>query len=289
MRHRPKQRGFTIIETLLFLAISGFIFTVSINQYTNQQRNVNFSQGVRDAQAVLSSIINESASSYAPDLKNFSCNVTPAGLFFTAGPPIDDNSDCIFLGKAFGAGFNPICTINTPDDCSDTITIPIVGSRTDATIPTAPVLVSDYKQAMPFALSGGVAPPVIPDFSERKKLNNNIGIYRTFIRASDGSSKTQIGAVAFIFSLDNTNRISNTIDLVAIPVAPGGGSDKISAAINNLKSGTDGSDYYKNPADGITFCIKDGNNKVSAISVGAGGGPLDVQVENTTALDSGCN
>ena len=284
MRHGPKQRGFTIIEVLIFLAISGFVFASAIGQYTSQQKKVNFNQGVRDLQALLSTVSNEAESSYGPDVSQHHCTTTLTSVQFF--PPPGDSSSCIFLGKAFAAGYGTGCSKGAPGNCTTSITIPVVGAKSALSILGSAVPVNSYAQAFPLALTGGSS-PYVPDLPERKSLNNNIGVYRTFVRNNDGSIRRSIGAVAFLFNLDSTTRLGNALDLVGLPLAASSGEAAITQAINGLKTGSDGTTYYRNPVDGITFCIEDGNGKLSAISVGAGNSSLDVQVE--TAIDSGCN
>ena len=310
MRRRPNNRGFTIIETLIFLVVSSFVFIAAISQYSNQQHAVQFRQGVRDIQSQLQSMISDVATSYTPDISTYNCTAdtlnNPLVMTPASSPP--DNSGCIFLGKAIGVGNDVYCDKSSVDNCARYSIIPIIGRRNYYSTPTAvgqPV--STFKQAQPLALStclthgdywdsipcgsstlpGG--PTSRPDLAKRSRFHN-VGVYRMFVRNMDGSSKQNIGAIAFMQNLDSTSSTSiNNVNLVWLDVPFLYNTESnVTDAISKLGSSASDATYI-NPPYGVTLCIMDGYGQKSAIMVGGNKSQLDVQVEPVDKLDSGCN
>ena len=314
MRHRPKQRGFTIIEVLIFLSISGFVFAAGIGQYSAQQRRVNFATGVRNMQADIISMQSEVRSSYTPDLGTGYC-ANPASSTtinaYSFGTSAD-NQECVFLGKAFafgGPGAAGDCTDADADKCSHYDIIPIIGKRQYVDLATNKTKVVDsYANAQPLALlkctsvlvsyatelpcgTGMPAasyPTSTPDLTERKTLPNHLAIYRAFIRNADGSKGILISGFAFVFRLDGSASAADgngfSVDLATYTTIPYQTNTETLAAV--AISGMQ--DSMLSPDNGITLCVLNGDGRTAAISVGASKSATDVQVEPENNQDSGC-
>lgn len=102
--------GYTIIETMIFLAITGFLFFAAITAVGGRQASVQFSQGTRDMQADLERIINQVSTGYYPG-GNLSCSVAGGAA---SAPTINSgaeqqgsSNDCVFIGKALQLGTQP--------------------------------------------------------------------------------------------------------------------------------------------------------------------------------------
>lgn len=97
--------GFTIVETLIVLAVSAGLFLVAALYIGGKQAKTEFQVGVRDIQTRLQQAINDTASGYYPHNDKFTCTVPTVatenlGLKKTGGsPPKGSNDDCIFIGK----------------------------------------------------------------------------------------------------------------------------------------------------------------------------------------------
>ena len=312
MRHRPNQWGFTIIETLIFLTVSASVFAGAITQYTSQQHNVQFNQGVRDIQSRLQSMINEVVSSYAPSIQGYKCfadnNNSP--LVFTADPGSPDNSGCVFLGKAIGVGNDSVCNRTNIDACSRYSIVPIAARRTFYTPPGAlqgqPA--NTFAEAKPQALATCItndnnhdsfpcgldimraSRTARPDLADRGRFSN-VGIYRAFLRNADGSSKQDIGAVAFVLGLNRSSSDTiNSVDMVWLNTAFVNNTEsRVTDAIDNLGASVDDS-IYTNPKYGVSFCVMDGYGHQSVILLGTNNSQLDVQVKSLEqdGLASGC-
>jgi len=86
-------RGFTIVETMVVLAVTGALFVSVVMLVAGRQERVQFEQAVNNIKAQIETVINEAQTGYPGD----GVNCRYAGNTPTATTP--DNS-CIFLGKA---------------------------------------------------------------------------------------------------------------------------------------------------------------------------------------------
>lgn len=102
IRNSSSQPGYTIVEVMMFLAITGVLLTSALLVFSGRQARTQFSQSVRETESKLRTSINEVASGYYPNSSDFSCSA-PAG----GGPALSSgtaneqgtNEGCIFLGK----------------------------------------------------------------------------------------------------------------------------------------------------------------------------------------------
>lgn len=95
--------GFTVIETLIVLAVSSMMFLGAVLLVAGQQRKVEFRQAVGDIESVVNQTISEVSNGYYPNAGNIVCTVTGRTINITTPPsgnPQGTNKDCIFLGKA---------------------------------------------------------------------------------------------------------------------------------------------------------------------------------------------
>ena len=311
MRRLKVQRGFTIIETLIFLSVSSLVFTAGISQYTRQQHEVEFRQAVRSLQSQLQSMINEVAVSYPPDIKGYSCTADAANnpIVFTPTSVAVDNSSCIFLGRALGVGNDTNCTLNVIDKCSRYSDIPIAARREFFTGGQgAPV--TSLAEAKPIALATcltnddglnsipcGSNPlsatrTARPDLATRAKFKGFIGVYDAFVRNKDGSANTSIGGIAFLLDLNASGASAgNNVNLVRLPTpflnnTESRVTDAIDVTLGSANAVTEAG--FTNPLYGVTLCIIGSYGQKAAISIGANNSQLDVQVENDSTKDSGC-
>lgn len=115
------QHGFTLVEVMIFLAISGAMLGWSVLTIRGRQQQVQFSQAVRDFENNLKDYINDTATGYYSNATGVKCvvlNPSSTTSDITFQPAVGDtsgaNKDCIFIGKAIqfspqgtnGEGFN---------------------------------------------------------------------------------------------------------------------------------------------------------------------------------------
>lgn len=93
MKCAQRSGGYTIIETLIVLAVSGMLFGSVVFAMSQQNRRTQFTQSVQTFEQELGDIINDVETGYYPSNGTVSCNGGAAGAQGT-------NVGCIFIGKA---------------------------------------------------------------------------------------------------------------------------------------------------------------------------------------------
>lgn len=96
-----QNRGYTIVEVMIFLVVSSFILSTAFVAFNGRQFQVQYEQGVRDLDLKLMSYIgNVSNGRYPPDSRR--CTSPSSGpLQFDATPTEQGKSDqCVFAGIA---------------------------------------------------------------------------------------------------------------------------------------------------------------------------------------------
>lgn len=114
--------GFTILEVMFVLAISGIIFAAAISLFGSQTSETQFSQTLQDLNSEITAKLKEVNTNLSGVYQQFSCSVTKVSgrmqaVLSASGP--QSNNDCIYLGRAFFA----------PQDSSTLYTYAVLGNR----------------------------------------------------------------------------------------------------------------------------------------------------------------
>lgn len=110
--------GYSIVEIMIVLAISGVIFISGMALFSGQGTEVNFNQGVSDLASELSTQARNVSASQFYGAQGYTCtasgNPPRATLSSAAGPSGATNQDCLSIGRAFEAiaGTNAIFIYN---------------------------------------------------------------------------------------------------------------------------------------------------------------------------------
>jgi type II secretory pathway pseudopilin PulG len=124
-RLASKQVGFTIVETMIVLAVTGGMLIIAVMFVSGRQNRTEFQTSINDLQQQLQQIINETNSGHYNNNGDFSCNGTGALVTLSGGSNSQgSNAGCIFMGNAiqFGTGTSG----NLPSQLG---IIPIVGKQ----------------------------------------------------------------------------------------------------------------------------------------------------------------
>jgi prepilin-type N-terminal cleavage/methylation domain-containing protein len=104
MKGVKQHRGYTIVEVMIVLAVSGVMFVIAASFVSGKQAKTAFTQGVNTMAANLQSSIENVINGHYTDVP-VGCTVmgsTPRYLTFTAGSPATGlPHDCVFLGQLF--------------------------------------------------------------------------------------------------------------------------------------------------------------------------------------------
>jgi type II secretory pathway pseudopilin PulG len=153
----PMQRvskGYTIIEVLIFLAISGVLLASAMLLISGKQNTTEFNQKMRDTKSKIDDWLNDVSTGFtggSPD--NQHCQVMGRQPQVQAGAPGPNyDPDCVFLGKALLLSTNPASNDNI-------LAYSVFGCRLNPCNSAAGTLPQDYTQATPTpqtGASGGV-------------------------------------------------------------------------------------------------------------------------------------
>lgn len=286
MKSGSRQAGFTIVETLIVLAITGAMFLSAVVMISGRQAATQFSQGIRDVEAQVRQTMGEVSSGYYPSGQAISCTSTaPDGgpLIRASGSFVNTqgtNKDCIFIGRVLHFAVANID--NTPTDPQVYNIYTLVGIRTLEELTGSEGL----QPAKPRLLARETGEPAnaTPDtMFDSKKLPYGLEVVDMYHGANPADTAKKIAAIGFTSSLGNLGGAdtSQQVNLLAIPntLLNMSKGDGVAIINDNVATG------ILNPEGGVHICLKSGGTKQSAlISMGGQARQGDVVV---TVKDSG--
>lgn len=264
MKGKQKARGFTVIETLIVLAITGGLFVAVALSLSGKQAQTQFDQAIQDVKSQIQQAINDVSVGYFPNRNNYTCTAGPLGPVIGSGASNQGaNSGCVFLGKAvqFGiSGTNP----------EQFRVFTIAGLQKDASGNE----VTTYAAADPVVIAPSTVNPTMPDGSSGGQLNYGL----TTLKAYYGSPATNIGAVAFVNSLaaySGNGLVSGSQQLNIIPITGSALNVTSQAAATAIGAGLAASPT--NPSTGVSICFVSGTtNQSGLITIGGAGRQFNV-------------
>jgi type II secretory pathway pseudopilin PulG len=261
-----KTAGFTIVEVMIVMAVTGALFVSVALTMSGKQRKAEFFQATNDIHAVVQQTINEVSAGFYPSKDDFRCVQTagPAITIMSAAGQRGTNQSCVFLGKVMYFGQNPLGDQETFN------TFSIAGLRSATTLASA----------APTVVQNGVVDTTASAFlkyglSVRSvKYNDVVG--------DAAANDVSIGAVAFMTAAGETDTAGNyksgsqRVDLVPVP----------GTALNRTKANmiTDINTYLKtasvvNPRNGVKICFVGADNLTALITIGSNGHDLLAKLE----------
>jgi prepilin-type N-terminal cleavage/methylation domain-containing protein len=193
--------GYTIVEIMIVLAISGVIFVSGFALFNGQGAEVNFNQGVADLASELSTQARSVSTSQFYGAQGYSCtasgNPPRATLSASDTAAGATNQDCLSIGKAFEAasGARDIYIYNVLGNrltYSNGSAVGPAGSLAEA-LPTI-ATVSGADLGTDYKLGGGlkIISSKVTDLANQVSPSGLIGYYLDF---NGGSGNSQSGAV----------------------------------------------------------------------------------------------
>lgn len=267
-------RGYTIVEVLVFLAVTGAIFVMIATTFSARQTSTEFSIAVREMESRLQDMANDISTGYYNNPGNFRCRVTGGEPVVEPGSNTQGtNNDCIFIGRV--AQFDLAGSNGRRFNLYS-----VVGARqaggTD---------VENFSQTRPLALAPS-SRFTATDLTETQLLPS--GLVINSIYSDNGGTRAQVRAVGFFssFGAGSTDPTSLTVNLM--PVGFGGtGNSKndVVGAINLINNASP-----INPSNGIVICM-DGEsiNQHALLRIGGNARQLttDTTVEGGTCDSAG--
>lgn len=281
MKRSSGAGGFTVIETLIVLAVTGGLLAMAMTLIGGRQNKAQFEQGVRSFQVDLQQVINEVGNGFYSSNEDINCERNPSGgvRVYAGTNKRGTNQDCLFLGKAIQFAVSPV---NDPEQYN---VYTIAGLRNAVSGNTI-----NLTQAAPSLIARSNL-NTFPDKFETKLMpfgmqvvsasyNNNATPY-----APTTNPVTAIAFVSSLSSLDSTDK-NQQVNVLAIPSASFAtslGQSKLNAVTTVNASLNDTvineANGRRNPAGGIQVCVKSGSTNQSALyKIGGDGGQTTVSV-----------
>lgn len=261
-------QGFTIVETLIVLAVTSMLFVSVALLINGRQNRTDFLVGVRSLQQQFQQIINETTSGYYPNNGDFSCSVAGPPLSITSvSTALGKNQDCIFAGKTVVVGGT-----SHLDNYS---VYPLAGRRA-----VNGVDVKTPQEARITAIAKSSANPQAPTVS-KVKLPNGL-TYKNARLAGSPSWTTGAFAVAFLSSLgDFQGTASNTSGSQQIKLATYSGWSSIKSDADNINDEASRALQYPIASSGVEYCFNSGGTDQSVIIA------IDAGLSVTTSVRTG--
>lgn len=277
--------GYTVVETLIFLAVSAALFVSAMAFLGGRQGRAEFKQVVTTFQATLEDTANDVSTGYYGATVNgqtLTCAANSAGVTsigIAASDSQGANKDCIFVGKALQFG--------TAEGASgeDYRVLPLVGKR--LTGGSSGSEVTNYSEAALRAIAPQAGGTGWPDATKLSPFGLNVTVKCMFYAqatvtvAADQPCKAsnlpggivQTDMVAFITTFHGVSGTgeqtggSSQVDLV-VPQASSALGRTRDDAVSRLAQFTD-ANTIKNPAGGVFVCLQSGgSNQFTMIKMG---------------------
>jgi len=126
--------GFTVVEALIVLAISGLLAVTAMLIVSGRQNKVQFQTAINDIKQQVQQVINETASGNFPDSNNFTCSAAGSGqptIRSVSGGGQGTNANCVFLGNVVQFGAQDATIADSYQ------VIPLAGNQSGTTVSTA--------------------------------------------------------------------------------------------------------------------------------------------------------
>jgi hypothetical protein len=145
---RKAEKGFTIIEVLIFLAISGTMFLVAFLGMRGQQDSVGFRQSLNSIELKIREIFNNVDNGYFGNTGQYTCS-TNASNEPSLTPAVGGGGNsgaCVFIGK----------TIDFNVNSSQMSIATLIGSRLATNLTYGTTLIEASQLAETYAINNGV-------------------------------------------------------------------------------------------------------------------------------------
>lgn len=248
------DKGFTIIEVMVFLVVSVGVFGAAVATISRQNGRTAFTQAVNDVAVTLQDVFNDVENGYYPSNNDFTCTASASGVTADDGVSREQgkNEGCIFIGKAIQLGRN---------GNNDRIAVStIIGKRLDGSEE-----VTNIQSAKPTLLEGSEAGHVgQPDVHY---LSGNVEI--TDLRVGNsGSDFSGIGIISGFAELSGGTLRSGIVRTVLVPISVGNsvglGDPSFLAGVEGLGSTT------LDQEGGASLCLEEiGGGRKAEIKIAA--------------------
>jgi type II secretory pathway pseudopilin PulG len=280
MRSGRRSRGYTIIEVMIFLAVSGFMFVIAATFISGKQSKSEFRQGMNSVNAEVQRVINDVGNGFYPSTASFSCTASTAG-----GPPNPSilspngqgsNEGCVFLGKVVQFG------VQNTNRAGYNVYV-IAGRQYVGAAGAAATLASSFAQSQPIVIAN-------PDLTTKKSIEWGLKVTK-MIDLSNGNNLSGVGFFQSFPGYDSTSTlVSGSQTVTLIPIS-GTLDQSEGAMIGNIQtpaSGVSDANVQTNP--NILICFDGQAGEYGSLIIGGTTGQkltTNIQISSDSHV-SGC-
>lgn len=282
--------GFTIVEVMIFLAISGLMFVLAINSMSGKQQQTEFQTGVNTLRAELNQDLSNVGDGNYPSLNGINCNANENGgqpNNCSTSTPTNDTSTVIGEVLAFNSGLYTILPVVGRNYAANTNNTQYATSLSQA----EPWIISSTAQSitMPFGLTVVNDPSVTSTVTSPAISPSGLGAIGLFSFTSfEGNDLANSGEAlgsgsehVEIFAIPGSTLNTSPIGLVNTPLT------NCSSNPDDVCAGSVPAQMI-NPSNGITLCLDSGSNIQSVLFTIGGGSNSATSVSNTIYSKLGC-
>ncbi len=269
----PKHRrggGFTIIEVLIVLAVTGALFVSAVILINGKQNVTSFNQSIRNVETEMQQVYSDVSSGYYPYGGSVTCVKGSRPVLGNAGTDTQGtNLDCLFLGKVVQFGISAT-------DPQQYLVFTVVGLRGSLGTPTTDFATSKARVIAPEPGESGVVPPAY----DTKSLQYGLTVSSVYLNNHLAISAPAVG---FTSNLDSLGKGNGSQQVNITPIR---GLAKLGDTPTNAALHVDGSlaTSVSNPPAGVKICFNSGGTRQSGlISIGGTGrqGNVDLKIFNS--------
>lgn len=305
MNRGRSQTGYTIVETLIFLAVTGALFISAMGLISGKQGRTEFSQATREFEIELQNIANDVSTGYytnpsiGGEFIRCTAGVTGVTISKSPGDNQGSNKECIFIGRTLH--------LNVNSNSGQYKFLTLVGKRQSS----PGVDVSSYDQSRVKAIAPSTSASTTPDVSDVKQSNAfefGCAMYSDVVLTPAGdkpctgspvapattSDLKKIDHLTFMTTFVGLNAYGNResgdtrVDLLvrssSSVVANGRATTAVAEELNKFGNGNLADQPKSNPAGGIFICLNStGSNQFALVRIGGKGS----QFSTDTVISTG--
>ncbi len=264
MKRGSIPHGYTILETLIVIAVTGLLFASAVGMFRGRQIHNQFVQATDQFRAAMQDVSNDVINGQFAKNNSYTCSVSAGSVTITSGSGSQGtNTDCIFLGKVvqFGVQDGTNCDAAPSDQgaCDLFKTYVIAGQRKK----------NDGKEVTSLTEA---KPQSIDVLTNEGSLDYGLHISAVWNLGDSSNAATKIGGVAFVAPLNSYQNDSLQTGVQQVSFYPinttslgqtGGEFGSVISAANGANYGT------PDPQNGILICLSRSDDKEkSAILIG---------------------
>jgi hypothetical protein len=185
--------GYTIVEVMIFLAISGALFVSASALISGRQERTMFQQSVNTTSQTLEDILNDVSTGYYPSRSDFSCTYSGGALSLSAiSSQQGTNQSCIFSGK--------LLSFTTLPASSSYSVYTMISNNPDLSTPGSNPDITNVNTL----LLGGPNPGIV----DQKTINVDVAVTKIFEDSPPYISYNNLAVVSDFGSLSTTGTLS---------------------------------------------------------------------------------